>query len=491
MGHIKKQSIYSFIYSYIGLVIGFVNIIIIQPNFLQSDEIGVLRLLLSASSIIAMLMPLGIGSITMRFFPKFKNEENRHNGHFTMMLLFSIAGFIIFGGLLLMSRSTLIEFYINKSAKFINYIDLVSLFAFILSLIAIYSIYSSSLYYSSITFLLSEVFIRLGNIAIVILYHYDIILIDTLIYSFIGIYCLQLLILLYFLSIKKAISFKIEWQTYRNLNWKKMLTYGTIMIVTAVASLGIKLIDQLIIGHYLDLSYVGIYSVCVYMISILEAPFNSMERISNAKMADAWEKNDLDIVKKIYFNSVKYLVPIGLLIFGLLWTQRENIFFFLPEEYKVGLFPLQVLAIASLVNLSTGMNGSLIAMSNKYIVGTLFLFFLLVCSIVLNWFLIPFWGINGAAIATAVSIIIFNLMKFIYILYRYKMQPFNLNSIKLLLLSILSILGCELLPLESANIIISIIVKALVYLIIFGIGILYINPVSETNQLIKFLKKIR
>jgi len=100
MGIIKKQGIQNTIISYIGILIGFVNLIVIQPFFLTPEEIGLTRVLFSFSSIIAVFLPLGIGHIIYRYFPKFKNEEKGHYGFLGFALLFPAAGLLIVTALL-------------------------------------------------------------------------------------------------------------------------------------------------------------------------------------------------------------------------------------------------------------------------------------------------------------------------------------------------------------------------------------------------------
>ena len=95
MGVIKRQGIKNTIAVYIGLAIGFLNLIVIQPYFLTKEELGLTRLLYSFSLVVAMFVPLGIGNATTRFFPVFKNIDKKHHGYFGFMLLFPLIGFAL------------------------------------------------------------------------------------------------------------------------------------------------------------------------------------------------------------------------------------------------------------------------------------------------------------------------------------------------------------------------------------------------------------
>ena len=55
MGKLLKQSFWSTIIIYIGVILGFINSIILFPKFLSTEQIGLVRQILSAS---IMLVPL-------------------------------------------------------------------------------------------------------------------------------------------------------------------------------------------------------------------------------------------------------------------------------------------------------------------------------------------------------------------------------------------------------------------------------------------------
>jgi hypothetical protein len=55
MGVIQRQAIKNFFTTYLGIAIGFVSLIWIQPNFLSKEQLGLTRLIYSFSMLVAML----------------------------------------------------------------------------------------------------------------------------------------------------------------------------------------------------------------------------------------------------------------------------------------------------------------------------------------------------------------------------------------------------------------------------------------------------
>ena len=57
---------------------------------------------------------------------------------------------------------------------------------------------------------------------------------------------------------------------------------------------------------------------------------------------------------------------------------------------------------------------------------------LAVLTILLNLWLIPLFGIEGAAVASFLAMLTFNLTKYIFVWYKFGIQPFNSKTLVLL-----------------------------------------------------------
>ena len=76
MGIIQQQTIKGTIYSYLGVFIGAITINIIQPHALTTEQIGLIGILISFSTMFAQFSTLGFSG-TARYFPYFRNQENK------------------------------------------------------------------------------------------------------------------------------------------------------------------------------------------------------------------------------------------------------------------------------------------------------------------------------------------------------------------------------------------------------------------------------
>jgi len=63
---------------------------------------------------------------------------------------------------------------------------------------------------------------------------------------------------------------------------------------------------------------------------------------------------------------------------------------------------------------------------------------------ILNIFLIPLYGIIGAAISTGFALIVYNLARMLFVFFAYKIHPFHWNQLKITCLFGLILLVTEL-----------------------------------------------
>ena len=481
MSTIKKQGIRNTLITYTGVVIGFVSLLIIQPNLLKPEELGLTKIFIAAASLIATILPLGVSSVTTKFFPYFRNDEKQHHGYFGFMFLFPLAGTIICGVLIYAFKNLIIAEYIQQSFLFTLYFNLLFPFAIIMGLNMTLNAYCSSLFKTSIITFFEGIVSRLLFIVIIIFYYFRWIDLTQFMYLFVAIYLFQLMaMIIYVYSIDKP-SFKIDAAVLKSVGVNKLLTFGVLLTLANFSSLGLKHLDALMIGRYMTLDYVGIFTLATFIGLVIEIPLSSLERITHTKIAQAWVNKDTESIKKIYYQSVKYLMLIGGLLLAGITTNIHDLLSLLPAPYHQGATVAVIACVGSFLNVSTGVNTSILFSSEKYIYGTYLLFFLLISAVILNLILIPLYGIIGAALATAVSSVIYNAIKYIIILKNFKMQPFNLTTVKILFAIFIAFIAGFFIP-EFSNSIISMIVKSSIITLVYGVAVYRLNIIPEYHN---------
>ena len=121
MGIVIKQSIKGTIVNYVGIAIGFITTFFIVTKYLTQEEIGLTRVMIDAAVLFASFAQLGTGSSIIRFFPYFKDENEKHHGFFFWTLIVPIVGFLLFLIVAKCLEGTIIHTFSKNSELFVTY----------------------------------------------------------------------------------------------------------------------------------------------------------------------------------------------------------------------------------------------------------------------------------------------------------------------------------------------------------------------------------
>lgn len=442
MGIIQRQGIKNAIISYVGILLGAISLLIIQPHYLKPEEIGLTRVLFSFSYLLASFAGLGIGNITIRYFPYFKNYDKGHHGFLGFVLLFPLLGTLITALLIWFFANPFQALYAEKSELFNTYYFFSIPFAFFIALFIALTNYCYALFKTTVPSLLNDVIQRVLFIGLVLTYSFNLISLDVFIGAYIGIYGLLFLGLFMYLMKEDRFSFKMSGALWSKNMLRAMLAFGFVFLLAGLASMSIKLIDSVVLGQFLALDMVGVYAIAAFIPTFIEAPGNALDKIAAPKIADNLVKKDFNEISNIYKLSSRYLFAVGALLFLLVNLNIVDLLSFLPEIYQNGAQAVKILSLSALFNLVTGTNNALVFNSDRFYLGVAVLLTIALLAVWMLYLFIPIAGIEGAAWAICLSSIFYNGFKFAFIWFKYKIQPFGAYTIvTLLIFTVTYILG--------------------------------------------------
>lgn len=439
MGIIQRQGIINSIISYMGILLGALNVVVFQPMFLTKEEIGLTRVLFSFSALVATFVPLGVSSILLKYFPSFRNKEKKHHGIFGLAVGLTLLGFVIVSIGLVVFKPFITAQY-NKQSPLLNeYFNYVFPLILFIAFSNVFFTYCTSLFKTNVPAFLNDVLVRIFSIVLFAIYFLKWITLPQLVLLYVVKFgVIALLHLAYIFKIDSP-TLRLNWDYFKQQNPRQILMYGLLLSFTSLSSLGLKYIDIVMLGKYLTLDLVGVYAIAVFIPTVIEAPLGALDKIGVASISEAWKRKDLAEVKKIYFRSSRYLLLAGGFLFLCVNLNTHSLFQLFPDKgYSLGETVVLIISIGTVINMATGINDAIIYTSDKYIYGAYMLMLLFVIAIVNNYIFIPIWGMNGAAFATAFSATIFNSMKYIFLWKKYHLQPFDSKTF----LVVLSIVVC-------------------------------------------------
>ena len=488
MGILLKQSFWGSLIIYIGVLIGFINSLILFPKYLKTEEIGLLRQIISAATLLLPLAAFGISGTSIKFYPEFSKDVKSKNEFFSFQFLLTIIGLFLVLILTFIFNKELINFFSKKSELITDYFDIIFFILFILTLSTIFESYLKSRMHIILPNFTNGVLNRIFTGFSVLLLSASILNFHQMIYLQVPIYSIGVLILIFYSYKKEKFTINLNFIKIKN-KIKSILNFNIYSLVSGFGNIIILNIDILMISALLGLSDTGIYTTAFYIAIIIEMPRRAVSQISTPILSKLFKEKNLKSVKNYYkIVSINQLI-IGSLLFLLVISNLENIFNLIPnkDNFIKGISIVPIICIAKLITMSSSFGSELILMSKHYKFSVTSIIILAIITIISNYFLIPIYGINGAAYAALLSSIIFNLSKIIFIYYKYRFLPFSNKSVFVIIITIITYLIIYFLP-SNQNYILDILFKSL-FIIIFFVPIIYLFKVSiDLNKLIdKFL----
>ncbi len=485
MGLIIKQTIKGSIWTYLGVVIGFITVSFLFPKYLSQSLIGLLGLLVSYSTLFAQFSSLGINGITARLFAYFRNKQNAHNGFLFLSLVIMMCGFLLFLVLYFIFSPMLIESNLEKSKLFSDYIYLLVPLTFFTLFFTFFDTYNKVLYDAVYGTILQEFVQRIFILVATILYIFNIINLNQFVLAYSFAISVKALIIFIFLIQKGEINFKpVLGFIDKNLK-KEILNVGVYSIIGGLGSTVVFSLDKILVNQMIGIDSTGIYSIAFFFGAVVAIPSRSLLKIASTVIAEAWKDNKVEEIKSIYHKSCLNQFIIGGLLFIGIWANIDNIFNLIGNDYITGKWVIFFTGLGFLFDMITGVNGYIITLSKFYKISVLFVAILIVLVVVTNIIFIPLWGITGAAFATALSLFLSNTMRYFYLLFKFRMQPFNYKFLLILVSLIITYSISLIIP--QMNLIMDILIRSSVMTIVFAILVLVLNVSSDVNDMFRFI----
>ena len=506
MGVVVRQSIKGAIMNYLGVIVGFFTTFFIVTKYLTTEEVGLTRVLVDASILLSGLAQLGTSTSAMRYYPYFKDEKERDHGFFGWSVIIPFVGFIIFSILFFVFKQPIENYFSQNSELFVDYIYFVIPMSFFMTYLLVFETNSNLLMRIVIPKFIREVGIRLMTLVVYLLYAFDVINLDGMVISLCLTYGIATVLNIIYLFSLKKVSFKIEPAYVSKWLRKDFIFYTLFLIATSLAGNLIPVLNTFFVSGKLGLAVAGINTIAVYIASIVEIPYRSLAAISRPHISQGMKDNNMLEVNNMTKNVSLHQFMASMFIFFLIWINIDLVYSLIPNGnvYDEAKFVVLILSVVKIINTSLNVGATVLSYSKYYYYSLLFTIILTVTAIYMNIKLIPIWGMEGAALASLVSYIVYYAFLLTFVNWKIKVSPLSMRELYTVII-ILSLFGIDwLLQTYMSEHLISIFNVELIgkildsavrtlLLSVLGIVIIYKSRISkQVNDIIdKFLSMLK
>ena len=163
-----------------------------------------------------------------------------------------------------------------------------------------------------------------------------------------------------------------------------------------------------------------------------------MNQVALPIITESWKQHNLKKLQEIYSQTSLNQLIIGGFIFLVVWINIDLLLSTLKDAYLQVKPLILIVGLGKLFDLATGANAEILVLSKHSKITMATYIFLIIASTLANLLLIPLWGLIGSAVATSVSLILYNLIRMVFLYATYRLQPFSNNTLKACLLLVSS-----------------------------------------------------
>lgn len=296
---------------------------------------------------------------------------------------------------------------------------------------------------------------------------------------------------------KKKFNIKINLKNFDKVIFKSSIPLCLALFLQAIMNQANNNVDKFIIGVVLNPETVTLYSVALYIYSI----FSSLTTIPISMYGPQVTRDVVsgirgkDLTDKLVQPNRLIVLIGGTILGGFFAVGRQFISIVYGEEYLLAWIIALILMVPMFINMTTAIALNVLDAMNKRLARSFALFFTTILNIVLTIFFLQWYGVVGAAVATAISLILGNviIMDIYYsrsiglkIMYMYYKTYKGIVIYQLLGAGIAYFVGTLI-----ANVWLSFVVGGVLFLVISFSGfLLFGKSVAEKEMINKFVNKL-
>jgi len=482
MGIVKKQAYKNTIVSYGGMIIGFVNLILLYPRFLTTEQLGLFQLLIALSVLYSLIASMGVPSIIVKYFPFFRTEDRTHNGFIALAGRLALVGFILSTAIFFVLKPVITASFTKKAHLFVDYYYYLVPLAFFTIFFNFLEAFGKVIYQSIFSAVLKEVVLRLLTTFAMFALALKWIDFQEFIAIYIAINGLICIGLFISLALSGNFSHKTSLQKTAVVSSKEIVNFGLFTLMSSAVYVMLQNVDKYMLSAMAGLSVQGVYSLYSGIAIVISVPAQALSRTTYQIVADSWKSKNMANISSVYSKTSIIQMVVGFLIFVGILVNKDNLLTLLNKKIFADQFNVLIMiCLGFLVDITGGLNTYIITTSHKYRLVTILVLIWSIVCIGLTYLLIPKYGGMGAAGAYLITIAGINFCAWFYIKYRFKMQPFTYKHLVVIVIAAISFFAGYYFW-RLPNVFVDIFVRSIITAVVYGLLTYYFHIAADINE---------
>ena len=437
MGIVLRQSFKNVVATYLGFAIGALNTLFLFTYFLSKAQYGLVSYVTSTATILSPLIAFGVNNTLVRYYTAYRDKKEQ--AQFNLMLCFLPLLIIVpatFVGVI--GYEQIAQWLSAKNEEVRDYVFLIFLTSVAMAYFEIAYAWTRVQLKTVFGNFLKEVFHRVGVMLLLLAIYLELIDFQQLIWGVFWVYALRMLLM--FISAFYVRRPEFAWGLPKNK--KEVFLYSLFVILSGSVASVLMDIDKFMLNQYLPIGEIAVYNVAIFTATVIAIPYRSMYQIVSPLTAQFMNQSKPKELFDLYKRSTVNTYFVSMVICVLIIVNAQQCYALLPDkDYSTGLTVLVIISVVKLSDALVGFNNAVL-LNSPYYRTVLFLgVFLVIGTVLMNMWLIPLYGINGAGLATLIAFSSYNLLKSVFVYRKYNLQPFYKETLQTTLFGIIVIGG--------------------------------------------------
>ncbi len=399
MGVVARQSVLNLGWILLGMAIGYLNAGYLFPRLLDVPEYGMTRLIVSWGSFALLVVGAGMPAVVLRYVPLWKRQGA--SAIMGVALTYPLLITLLFSFPILVFWPRVAAYYEDGTGLFLRYglwiVPYTLLTAYLTVFVALQRL---RLRTASATFW-QEVGARLPNTLVILAYAAGWIDLDR----FFALFALVPLVGIMGLwrSMDPPIRWSWPWKKLSWPQWKELFSYNIYAALTGLPSMLFRHVDMILVGKLLSLAKAGIYGLTILFSILVEMPSKAINPVVTSLMSYHLADRRWSEARSLLHRTLRtaFLLSIGMAL--LMTVNMPWVLALIKPAYKAAYAVFLWLLFVPLFRVLYMPVMTILSFSPAYRWQTIVNMVGVVINILLDLWMIPRWGLRGAAAASVVA----------------------------------------------------------------------------------------
>ncbi|MDX2136411.1 MAG: polysaccharide biosynthesis C-terminal domain-containing protein [Saprospiraceae bacterium] len=484
MGVIQRQSFKYTVVNLVGLLIGVASTLFIYPHV--TEAYGMFQWMLSMGILGLPLLSMGANLVAVRFFPRFDDPASGHHGFLPLLLTLCAVG----SGLALLALLLLwpwISAGFEGDPLKTGYAWVAFPVAVLYTLNAVLFQYSTNFNRIVVPSILIDFSLKIVQPLLLLGVWMGWMPVGWAVYG----------LLIYHFLVFGGMFVYLR-VALRQWHWRPDPAFlddgmrrelgAYILGFGAFGQLAVQMasrLDTFLVGSISTLSNAGVYNIALNIAAVVEIPIKALYGASVGSVSRYINSQDWEALGDLYRKVSINLLIAGLLILGGVLVSVDDLYLLIAnrEAVAVGKIVLVLIGFSRLVEMSTGLNNYIMFYSAHYRLSLAAQGAAAVFNLVLSVWLIPRYGIAGAAWSALLSIAGYNAVNVWLVWVKFGLFPFTRATLVGVAIGVVAFVLAWLIP-RTEWPLLNMVVRSGAFALLFMAPVLYLRVSADMNGML-------